>query len=78
MLSAKTTLTAPETKLFSDHNLVIYFNSKNNVAQVILALTYYEFKSNIHSIFWDGTGDQDTFLKIWVEGVMYHEARRPE
>lgn len=62
---------------FSTADLVIHLNSHNNVAITILANTYYEFKSNIHSVFWDATQGAGIF-KMWFEGVMYHEARRPE
>jgi hypothetical protein len=66
------------TLIFSSFNLGIKINSQNNIQMLIFANTYYEFKSNIHSIFWGGTGEQDTYIKIWFEGVMYNEARRPE
>jgi hypothetical protein len=65
------------TLFFSTADLNIHLNTHNNVAITILANTYYEFKSNIHSIFWDATQGAGIF-KMWFEGVMYHEARRPE
>lgn len=65
------------TLLFASADTTVYFNSKNNVATTILADTYYEFKHNIHSIFWEESLEAESWLKIWVEGVMYNEARRP-
>jgi hypothetical protein len=56
----------------------IQLNSKNNIAIVLLANTWYTFKSNIHSVFWTGNGQREDVLKMYFEGVMYNEARRPE
>lgn len=66
------------TLLFCTFPTAVHFNSKNNVFIPLFANTYYEFKSNIHSIFWVSTEEQESYLYIWVEGVMYNEARRPE
>ena len=65
------------TLFYSDGDMDIHLNSHNNILITLLADTWYEFKSNIHSVFWDG-GRNATYFKMYFEGVMYHEARRPE
>lgn len=66
----------------TQENLEIKLNSMNNVTIVLLVDTWYEFKSNIHSIYVNLTTvaseELVTYLKCYFEGVMYHEARRPE
>jgi hypothetical protein len=66
------------TLLYSTVDTSVRFNSQNNVLNVILANTYYEFKHNIHAVFYYDDGDQEDVLKMWFEGVMYNEARRPQ
>jgi hypothetical protein len=66
------------TLIFCNHNIKIRFNSANNTEIFIFANTYYEFKSNIHSIYWVSVGEGEDYIDMWFEGVMYHEARRPE
>lgn len=66
------------TLLIPNSDLDIQLNSQKNVAITLLANVHYEFKSNIHSIFWAASAVQESWLKIYCEGVMYHESRRPE
>ena len=65
------------TLFYATADVVIHLNSHNNVPITLLATTWYTFESNIHSVFWDA-GQAAGYLKMYFEGVMYHEARRPE
>jgi len=59
----------------------VKFNSASNVEIAILKDTWYEFKSNIYQVFKRPADDDftaDAWIKIYFEGVMYDEARRPE
>jgi hypothetical protein len=55
----------------------IHFNNANNVPIVILANTWYEFKSNIYQVFWNAI-DQGKYLYLYFEGVLSNEQRGAE
>lgn len=65
------------TLILSTVNADIKLNSTENVEIDILANTYYEFKSNIHAIFYKYSASEGT-IYIWTEGTLPQEARRPE
>jgi hypothetical protein len=50
----------------------------NNVPIAILNSVWYEFKSNIFQVFANDSGEDVGYLKLYFEGVMSDEARRPE
>lgn len=55
----------------------VRFNNANNMAVPILANTWYEFKSNIHTVHTVAiTQGEDLYL--YFEGVLPEEARSPE
>ena len=66
--------------LYSDIDVNIKLNNMNNVTIVILADTWYEFKSNIHTVFVDCVVEtpETSYIYLYPEGVLYDEARRPE
>jgi len=68
------------TLLFATINCSVKFNSLGNVTIAILANTWYEFKSNIHTVYVydDGSDLTDGYLKMYFEGVLPQEGRRPE
>lgn len=68
------------TLFFSPIDVDIKLNSLNNVTVTLLANTWYEFKSNIHTVYVydDGTDTGENWIKMYFEGVMYDEGRRPE
>jgi hypothetical protein len=68
---------AKSTLIYSTVERTLKFNSENNVPVLLLANVFYEFKSNIHSVFFD-ISHIDDLIYLWFEGVMYNEARRPE
>ncbi len=65
------------TLIYCTENTTIQFNSTNNVVVTILASTWYEFKSNISSIY-HAAITQDKDLYVYFEGVLPNEARSPE
>lgn len=71
--------TSKSTLIYSDIIVDVKFNSMHNVTIQLLADTWYEFKSNIHTIFVDCTvaAEEESYIRIYTEGVMYDEARRP-
>jgi len=72
----KKTFVSKSTLFFSTAIIDIHLNSHNNVLITLLANTWYEFKSNIHSVFYDATQGAGV-LKMYFEGIMFNEARRP-
>lgn len=64
------------TLLRSTTDTTIRFNNQNNIPVYLAANTYFEFKSNIHELFWDIT-QREGDIFMWFEGVMYNEGRRP-
>lgn len=68
------------TLMYSTINCDVKFNSLHNVTVTLLAATWYEFKSNIHTVYVydDGSDTTEGWLKMYFEGVMYDQARRPE
>lgn len=65
------------TLIYCTSNITLKFNSMNNADVIINANTYYEFKSNIHTVFY-AVDENECLLQMWFEGVMYNETRRPE
>jgi len=68
------------TLIYSDVMCRVRFNSMNNIDVVILPDTWYEFKSNIHMVFFAPIDAPDIGknLHLYFEGVMVEEGRRPE
>ena len=66
------------TLIYSTGDAHVHFNDSKNVAVAILALTWYEFKSNIWQVFTDIPQGEDEFIKFYFEGVLPDEARSPE
>lgn len=68
------------TLIYSNVDVEIKLNNMNNVTIIILAATWYEFKSNIFQIFVNCEAEEaeTSYIYIYTEGVMYDEARRPE
>jgi hypothetical protein len=65
------------TLIYSTEDQTIHLNNMNNVAIVILASTWYEFKSNIYQVFVT-TPAASQYIKFYFEGVLPQEARNPE
>lgn len=65
------------TLIFSEVFLSLRFNSPKNEPVPILANTWYEFKSNIWTVYWD-VGTLSGMLWLYFEGVLPEEARNPE
>jgi hypothetical protein len=76
--SQKKLFTSKSTLIYSTLNIDIKFNSMNNVPIAILNSVWYEFKSNIFQVFANDSGEDVGYLKLYFEGVMSDEARRPE
>lgn len=76
----KKLFTSKSTLIYSTLTCDVKFNNMNNVTIAILANTWYEFKSNIFQVFVDAvhTVAETHVIKLYFEGVMYDEARRPE
>lgn len=68
---------AKSTLIFCTTNSYVIFNHDNNVVQTILANTWYEFMTNIYQIQHAWVQAEGT-IYIYTEGVLPHEARRPE
>jgi len=68
------------TLIFSKIDATIKFNSLGNVPVEIAANTWYEFKSNIHTVYVydDGSDTGENSLRMYFEGVLPQEGRRPE
>ena len=68
------------TLFYADIDTDIRLNSMHNVTITLLAATWYEFKSNIHTIYvlHEVETAETSYLYIYPEGVMYDEGRRPE
>ena len=68
------------TLLYSTIVCDVKFNSLGNVTVTLLANTWYEFMSNIHTIYvYDDSSDTgENWLKMYFEGVLPQEGRRPE
>jgi len=66
--------------LYSDIDVNIKFNNMNNVTIFIHGETWYEFKSNIYTVFVDCVVETaaTSYIYLYPEGVLYDEARRPE
>lgn len=65
------------TLLYSDVACTVQFNNAENVVIDIIADTWYEFKSNIHTLI-VVTIATDGTLYAYFEGDFPQEARRPE
>jgi hypothetical protein len=65
------------TLVYSTEDTHVHFNDSRNVAVAILALTWYEFKSNIAAVYFPIPGS-DQGLLLYFEGVLPEEARSPE
>ena len=65
------------TLIFCTTNARVIFNHDNNVVQVILANTWYEFMTNIYFIQYQYISEAGD-IYIYTEGVAPNEARRPE
>ena len=65
------------TLIFCTEDTTIYLNSNNNILIVLLADTYYEFKSNIYAIHHAAITQGEDFY-AWFEGTLPQEARSPE
>ena len=68
------------TLVYSPILAQIKFNSLHNVTIPIMSDTWYEFKSNIHTVYVydEGTDITEAEILFYFEGVMYDEGRRPE
>jgi hypothetical protein len=65
------------TLVYSTEDTHVHFNDSRNVADVILALTWYEFKHNIAAVYFP-IPSSDNDLYLYFEGVLPEEARSPE
>lgn len=65
------------TLIYSTATTTVQFNSPNNVLNVILVDTWYEFKHNIASVYWITPTGED-YILFYFEGVLPEEARAPE
>jgi hypothetical protein len=67
------------TLIFATEDMIVRFNSTNNVAVLILADTWYEFKSNIYQVFFTPNAQPTTWdIYFYFEGVLSNEQRSPQ
>lgn len=73
------TFVSKSTLIYCDQDCHVHFNHGQNVEIPILANTWYEFMSNIYAIFYGRAQGVDSgTMRIYTEGVLPQEARRPE
>lgn len=65
------------TLIYSDVACTIRFNNTENIAIAILANTWYEFMSNISSVYVSAIASGGT-IYMYFEGVLPQETRNPE
>lgn len=75
--SQRKLFTSKSTLIFCTEDAVVWFNHSNNVNILILANTWYEFKSNIYQVFWNAI-TQGKYLYLYFEGVLPNESRSAE
>jgi hypothetical protein len=66
------------TLVYCTEDAYLIFNNSKNVANYILANTWYEFKSNVYEVFYCTVQAQSAVIKLYFEGTMPAEARSPE
>jgi hypothetical protein len=65
------------TLIYSTADTTVQFNSPKNVLNIIVAGVWYEYKSNIASVYFPLPTGED-YLLFYFEGVLPEEARAPE
>lgn len=68
--------TSKSTLIYATTQAIIKLNSAENVEQTLLATHYYEFLSNVQSVFYRYASQEGT-IYIWTEGVLGNESRSP-
>lgn len=65
------------TLIHATQDCTIRFNNAENVAVDIVANNLFTFESNIHAVYILTIGT-DGVLRMWFEGMLPEDARRPE